>query len=323
MKKDSIIKNIKALILGLIVVLGTGYVFASFSDPTCLPTGCNTPPPVTVGGSADVKEGRLAIGTSDLSSLSSYYFSAQNGLSYIQALVTNGFSLIDGSESDGYVLTAVDDTGLATWTNYASSLPSSKMYVDDFNLYVKRNAGTVSATISSDYQYCAISQMGPDYANSDNTPSECSVNKNGNGTWTLKGQRADDPGFWCNVRCFSMDKVPTIAPVVNPTVPVATIQYYCLKTDIVNNTGNSQYDGVNFGCSTAQSFDPTTVPLFEMFTKNDAISGGYGQDFASAYADFYRNTRRSFADQTCGAGNWTINPVGANENLYATGFKCN
>jgi hypothetical protein len=35
------------------------------------------------------------------------------------------------------------------------------------------------------------------------------------------------------------------------------------------------------------------------------------------------NTRRTFADQACGNGNWAINPVGANERLADTGFKCN
>ncbi len=209
MKIDSIIiQNIKAILLGILVVIGGSYAFAGYSAPVCTPTGCNTDAPINIGQGPQAKMGRLIVGTFDMTPLSQYVFSVKNALAYIQSLATNNITLLDGTQADGFVLTAVDDTGLATWRALSSSTPPSKIYVDDFRLYVKRNAGSVSVSIPANYQYCAISQLGPDYANSDKPQSECSVSRNTDRTWTLKGQRGDDPGFWCNARCFSIETKP-------------------------------------------------------------------------------------------------------------------
>ncbi len=314
MKINSIIiNNIKAILLGILVVVGSGYVIADYSAPGCSPTGCNTDAPINVGQGPQAKVGRLIIGTFDTSSLSQYVFSVKNALSYIQSLGTNNLTLIDGTQADGLVLTAVDDTGLATWRSLSSSTPPTKMYVDDFRLYVKRNAGTVSTIIPSSYQYCAISQLGPDYANSNNIQSECSVNINTDKTWTLKGQRGDDPGFWCNIRCLSVDTKPIVVnPVSNPVVSTPK-QYYCLS-QYSQNPGNSQFDSVVFGCSTTQNFDPRLAPYNEVYTRNDTVVTGTS-DFTPNIGSYITASRRSFADQACGSGNWTITPSGANENL--------
>ncbi len=199
------IRNIKAVLLGVLIVLGTNYALG-YNAPGCTPTGCNADAPINAISTSQAKLGRLIIGTFDTSTLSQYVFSVKNALTYIQSLATNSLLLADGTQADGFVLTASDDSGLATWASLSSSLPPTKMYVDDFRLYVKRNAGEVSVSIPQNYQYCAISQMGPDFANSDKVQSECSVNRNNDRSWTLKGQRGDDPGFWCNVRCFSIEK---------------------------------------------------------------------------------------------------------------------
>lgn len=316
-----LINNIKASILGLIVFVGMGYVFAGYTIPTCAPTGCNSDAPIDSTSVAQAKSGRLIVGTFDTTTLSQYVFSVKNALAYIQALATNSITLIDGTEADGLVLTAADDTGLATWRTLTSSVPPTKMYVDDFRLYVKRNAGTVSVGIPSTYQYCSISQLGPDFANSNNVQSECSVNQNNNKSWTLKGQRGDDPGFWCNARCFSVETKPVAeVPVSNPVI-TAPKQYYCLS-QYSQNLGNSQFDSVIFGCSTTQNFDPSLSIYNEIYTRNDTVVTG-SSDFTANIGSYITNSRRAFADQACGSGNWTITPSGANENLSSTDFKCN
>lgn len=62
--KTKIIQNIKAIILGLVLTLGMGYVAAqTFTGPTCSPTdvvGCNTPAPLNVGATLQSKAGPLA-----------------------------------------------------------------------------------------------------------------------------------------------------------------------------------------------------------------------------------------------------------------------
>jgi hypothetical protein len=162
--------------------------------------------------------------------------------------------------------------------------------------------------------------MGPDFANSNNVQSECSVNRNNDRSWTLKGQRGDDPGFWCNARCFSIDTKPVANVPVNPVVITPKL-YYCNHV-YVPNPGNSQWDTTHFGCSTIQNFDPRLAPYTDFYTRNDSVSSGSG-NYSVDVADFEMNTRRTFADQACGNGNWAINPVGANERLADTGFKCN
>ena len=328
MKKDfKILNYIKLTILVVFVIIGAGYVSASFSEPTCPPTGCNTNPPITIGSNNDTKSGRLVVGTADMSLLSQYVFTAQNGLSYIRGLVTGGLTLIDGTERDGYILKAVDNSGLATWSAVPSTLEKTPIYIDDFNFYVKRNSGGVKTLIiPSVYQYCAISQLGPDFANSDREPSLCSVNQNGDKTWTLAGQRADDPGFWCNVRCFAVSKPIVVEPIVNPTTP-NTQEYYCLTKDVYVS-GNSQWNGLHFGCSSVKSFDAEFAPLTSFYSKEENSSSGTKAQYSVQLANFYKTTRENeFADQTCGNGQWSLVANGSktliDDKAPDTGFKCN
>jgi hypothetical protein len=65
--KNNIKQNIKAIILGLVLTLGIGYVAAqtTFTGPTCSPTadpGCNIPAPVNVGSLLQSKLGPLTLG---------------------------------------------------------------------------------------------------------------------------------------------------------------------------------------------------------------------------------------------------------------------
>lgn len=325
MKLNPIInKNLKALILSLIILFGAGYAIADYTEPGCTPTVCNTDAPIDITTTSQAKLGRLAIGTNDISTLSQYVMSVANGLGYVQGVVTPKFALYDGSETNGYALSAVDNTGLAKWKSLATTGTGAKMYVDDFNLYVKREAGTVSVKIPSSYQYCAIYQLGPDFANADQKVTSCSVNQNTDKSWTLQGERADDPEFWCNARCFAMDKAPD-APVV--TAKPILKQYYCLKKykgltlqerirrAITDNTT------VWFGCSLNSGFFD---PEFSIYSIDATQTTTYGGAITDDYLkDVYKTYREIFANEACGSsGNWKLTPEGADPTIPNTGFAC-
>ena len=196
-------KNLKAIILGLIITLGINYTFAgSYTSPKCAPTGCNTDIPINITNIAQSKTGSLSIGTNNPIA-PGYKFSAVGGLSYLQGLVTTGIT-ITGNEGEGKVLKYSASTGLASWQYLNTGIPSdSTMTVKDFSISIPRE-GEASTIIPNTYQYCAISQLGPDFANSDKSASVCSVNRNTDATWSLYGKRLNDPGFLCNARCFSL-----------------------------------------------------------------------------------------------------------------------
>ena len=97
--KKQIIQNIKAITLGVIVVIGVSYASADvYNAPAsdCLPPDCNASTLINVGSQAQVKEGALTLMhlfTPDLT-------------------VTNS----DGSQvTKGYVLTAQNKTGKVIW----------------------------------------------------------------------------------------------------------------------------------------------------------------------------------------------------------------
>lgn len=324
MKLNPIInKNLKALILSLIILFGAGYAIADYTEPGCTPTVCNTDAPIDITTTSQAKLGRLAIGTNDISTLSQYVMSVANGLGYVQGVVTPKFALYDGSETNGYALSAVDNTGLAKWKSLATTGTGAKMYVDDFNLYVKREAGTVSVKIPSSYQYCAIYQLGPDFANADQKVTSCSVNQNTDKSWTLQGERADDPEFWCNARCFAMDKAPDV-PIV--TAKPILKQYYCnnKQTALIQDSRRPKATTDNttmwFGCALTQTFDPRG----STYSSDLSETTWYGGSISSSQLPtFYTETRKTFANDACGgSGNWKLTPDGADPTLPNTGFAC-
>lgn len=205
------IKHLKAIILGFIITFGASYVFgsvsaiASWSEPCSFTTqpNCNTDLPVNVSATSQAKLGTLNIG-STASIAPGYVFSVINGTSLLQSLVTTGLTIADGNQAEGKVLKYNSTTKKGYWADLSNSVASTNMTLKDFTITVSRNS-TQSSVIPSTYQYCAISQMGPDFVNSDQGSSVCSVNHNNDGTWTLYGNRLDDPDFICKARCFSVD----------------------------------------------------------------------------------------------------------------------
>jgi hypothetical protein len=149
-----------------------------------------------------------------------YILSVVGGNSFFDGLVVSGLAITDGNQGTGKVYTYNVNTQRGEWRS-PTNITGSTMYQKEFVINVLRNT-TQSAAIPSTYQYCAISQMGPDFANSDNgdtTASVCSVNRNGNGTWTLYGKRLDDPDFICKARCLSVTNTSVVYSITNFVPP--------------------------------------------------------------------------------------------------------
>lgn len=214
------IQNLKAIILGLIITLSVSYVFAgTWKEPACGAPSCNTPVPITASTTAQYKEGPLSIGTTAIP-YADYIFSAMGGPSFFDGLVVNGLTIADGTEGNGKLYTYNGTTGKGEW-RAPSATTGSTMTQQNFSINVLRNS-TQSTIVPDTYQYCAISQIGPDFANSNNgdtTASICSVNRNPNGTWTLYGKRLDDPDFICSARCFSINNTTATYGITNIVPP--------------------------------------------------------------------------------------------------------
>lgn len=210
--KENNIKNIKAIILGLVFVFGTNLAIGAWSDPFCGPPDCSPAVPINATTDSQAKPGPLLIGDGSLISTKGYYFSAIKGLSYFDGVIANRFYLEDGNLNKTGKFLMSNANGVATWQDYTSKVTSTSIITANFSILVSRKS-TRSLTIPSTYQYCAISQLGPDSVNSNNSSSQCYVNQNTDNTWTLYGARADDPDFICKAQCFYS---PEITSVVKP-----------------------------------------------------------------------------------------------------------
>ncbi len=198
--KNNILNNIKGIILGLIIISGASYVLGAWNDPSCTPgsAGCYVEEPVNSGFLSQSKSGGLSVGTTTLPQGGYVFYS--NDLSNFSKLVSSSFTLVDGTQANNRILTS-DANGIASWKDLPGGILPSTINTANFSILVKRNS-TQYQNIPYVYQYCAISQLGADFANSDNSGSSCAVNRNVDGTWTLSGTRGDDPDFYCNARCF-------------------------------------------------------------------------------------------------------------------------
>jgi hypothetical protein len=207
--------NIKAIILGFIVLFGMSYALADWTTPKCLPPTCNIDYPVNATSFSQAKIGGLSLGK-DTPPRLGYIFMAENGSSKFSDIVTRNFTYVDGSTSRaGKVLTS-DANGLASWRTLEKNLTSDSFIVTPFSLNVPRNTyrdtsgSGLSLPIDSTYQFCALSQVGPDYGDSNNASSTCSVIQNSDKTWTLHGDRADDPDMICKAQCFKSSAISSV-----------------------------------------------------------------------------------------------------------------
>jgi len=116
-----------AIILGL----GLQYAMASWTPAPASPPNSNVAAPINVSSSAQAKAGGLSVGTTTLPS--GYSFGVTGGAS-IDALLTQAFTLANGTQGAGKVLTS-DANGVGTWQT-ATSSSSSMGWVDLDSGYV-------------------------------------------------------------------------------------------------------------------------------------------------------------------------------------------
>ncbi len=204
----SIIKNIKAIILGLLFVVCINLAVAAWSDPQCPPPNCNIDAPINSSPLSQARQGSLLLGNSTLPN-SGFNFSAIGGPSFIEGVVANQLTFADSNTSRANKILTSNSKGVAKWVTQGSSMATTSFITNSFSINVLRNTSQ-TLSIPATYQYCAISHLGPDFANSDRQDSECSVNRNGNGTWTLYGKRLDDPDFICKAQCFYSTDIPLV-----------------------------------------------------------------------------------------------------------------
>lgn len=108
--KTNIINNIKAIVMGIIIVLGVQYVSAAWNAPTAAAPGNNVPAPINVGSDSQTKSGTLTVND----------FVSNNSITTDDLTVTP----VSGSPTSGQVLTADGTTGKVKWGN-ASGIPST------------------------------------------------------------------------------------------------------------------------------------------------------------------------------------------------------
>jgi len=217
MKNNSNYKSIKIIIIGIIFTFGMSFVMAEWSDPTCAPPGCNKKVPLNSTSFSQAKIGALVVGDptpAPTPNTNGYIFSAVGGTSYFEGIKTDKLVFVDNnSQRTGKYLVS-NANGVASWREIGKNIATNSFTVSAFSINVPRSKAFaplgVSQIIPKTYQYCAISQLGPDFANSDNQFSVCSVNQNTDGTWTLFGNRGDDPDFICKAQCFYSAEVPLV-----------------------------------------------------------------------------------------------------------------
>lgn len=102
MIKKDIVNFSKAIVLGLVLSVGVGYLSAAWTEPGVAPTGGNTDAPLNIGSGTQTK-GTTANG-------------GAGSLTLTGALTTSVFKLIDSTPTDdaGKVLIS-NESGIGTW----------------------------------------------------------------------------------------------------------------------------------------------------------------------------------------------------------------
>jgi hypothetical protein len=93
---NSVLKNIKAIILGLIMVLGLNFALATWTDPQCTPPNCNLDAPINASSASQARTAPFLVGGSSLPA-SGFNFSAIGGPSFIEGVVTSQLTFADSN----------------------------------------------------------------------------------------------------------------------------------------------------------------------------------------------------------------------------------
>lgn len=205
--RDAFMRGSLSFALGLFVGIITFSLpaLAQFPAP-CAPPGCNAAAPLNVSAEAQIKTGNLQLNGLDAGgNPRTYGLLIANGRVGIGTLtptaklhVVGNVRIQDGTQSAGKILTSGVD-GTAYWASSTASFVVSDY--DYYSINIRRNS-TETLTTPSPYTFCGLTRLGPDFANSDNPNSYCAIDRNGDGTWRIHGQRDDDPDFICGMTCF-------------------------------------------------------------------------------------------------------------------------
>jgi len=112
--KQDIIKTLKIVSLALVITLGINYIYA-WTGPTATPPGNNTATPINAGPVNQVKV--TGTGTGNNGGLSLGVLTVQG-----KSLFQDTIQIAGGTPADGYVLTATDNLGNATWEEAGGSV---------------------------------------------------------------------------------------------------------------------------------------------------------------------------------------------------------
>lgn len=204
------IATITGLFLGAFVLSALA---VDWTPPTALPPANNTLAPINVGASSQFKAGSLAVGKASVPTTGYNLEVSGNGL--LGGLLVSGDARIIGKtvtdrlqigstdiSKAGYVLTNKDGTGEAEWEPVGGDGDIALSEVAFFDIKVPRNGGVISLDTPRAFSFCAMSKLGPDFANSDRPKSFCKIERLNDGKWRISGEREDDPDNICGMVCF-------------------------------------------------------------------------------------------------------------------------
>lgn len=187
MKKD-ILNISKAIVLGLVLSVGVGYLSAAWSEPAAgtVPPNNNTDAPINIGALPQGKSGLLTT----------------NG-----GLITTAFRLIDGTPTDdaGKVLTS-NASGVATWEALSGSGSVSLVSGTPTTSYAP-NTWTSVVTLANDtnVKACFITQIkhyNTDSGNNFNCEVRPPSMTGTPGLWQLVSESGTNENTTCKALCI-------------------------------------------------------------------------------------------------------------------------
>ncbi len=182
MKNTNILSTIKAIVLGLILSVGVGYIFADYSAPLTAPPTCTAgnpgcDAPLNVGPTLQTKGGGLIL----------------------QSLTTQIFKLVDSTPTDdaGKVLTS-DASGVASWQK--PGINASMTYT-----MTKLN-GTETmplGTTNDHFSACFLTRVKVSVSDGGTLGAGCRIDYSPQlDSWSMTAEGTTGDGATCSAICF-------------------------------------------------------------------------------------------------------------------------